>query len=238
MLDEFHEIVVADFEFAVTFGNRPEPVCLVAHELRSGRRSRIWQDQFGPVPPYATGPNVLFVAYYASAEFGCYRVLDWPMPERILDLFVEFRVRTNGLDTPAGNGLLGALSYFGLDGMGGEEKDEMRALVLRGGPWGEDEREAILDYCEADVRALGRLLPAMLSGIDFPRALLRGRYMAAAAAMEHTGTPIDGPMLDLFRQHWTGIQDQLIAEIDAAYGVYDGRTFKRDRFAAWLEAKG
>ena len=39
--------------------------------------------------------------------------------------------------------------------------------------------------------ALERLLPAMLPRIDLPRALLRGRYMKAAAAMEHNGTPID-----------------------------------------------
>ena len=124
------------------------------------------------MPPYATGPDVLFVAYYASAELGCYRVLGWPMPQRILDLFTEFRARTNGLDTPAGNGLLGALAYFGLDGIGAVEKDDMRALVLRGPPWTEDERAAILDYCEGDVEALERLLPAMLPKIDLPRALL------------------------------------------------------------------
>src|SRR5215475_1840070 len=122
MLDAFREIVVADFEFAVTPGNRPDPVCLVAHELRSGRHFRIWQDQFGPAPPYATGPDTLFCAYYASAEFGCYRALGWPMPERILDLFAEFRCHTNmgsatdqARHTPAGAGLLGALTNYGLD---------------------------------------------------------------------------------------------------------------------------
>jgi DNA polymerase I len=234
VLDAFREVVVADFEFAATPGNLPQPVCLVAHELRSGRRFRIWQDQFGPAPPYATGPDVLFVAFYASADLGCYRVLGWPMPERILDPFIEFRARTNGHGTPAGNGLLGALAYFGLDAMGASEKSEMRDLILGGGPWSEAERTAILDYCEEDVVALGRLLPAMVPGIDLPRALLRGRFMAAAAAMEHAGTPIDMPMLELFRQHWTNIQDQLISEIDANYGVYVGRTFKADRFAAWL----
>jgi DNA polymerase I len=237
VLAAFREIVVADFEFAVTPGNRPVPVCLVAHELNSGRRFRIWQDQFTPAPPYATGPDVLFVAFYASAELGCYRVLGWPMPERILDLFCEFRARTNGLDTPAGNGLLGALAYFGLDAIGATEKDDMRQLALRGGPWSEAERIALLNYCESDVVAVERLLPAMLPGIDLPRALLRGRYMAAAATMEHAGTPIDVPMLELFRQRWTDIQDQLITEIDADYGVFDGRTFKADRFAHWLAAQ-
>jgi DNA polymerase-1 len=237
VLAAFREIVVADFEFAVTPGNRPVPVCLVAHELNSGRRFRIWQDQFTPAPPYATGPDVLFVAFYASAELGCYRVLGWPMPERILDLFCEFRARTNGLDTPAGNGLLGALAYFGLGAIGATEKDDMRQLALRGGPWSEAERIALLNYCESDVVAVERLLPAMLPGIDLPRALLRGRYMAAAATMEHAGTPIDVPMLELFRQRWTDIQDQLITEIDADYGVFDGRTFKADRFAHWLAAQ-
>ena len=67
----------------------------------------------------------------------------------------------------------------------------MRSLILGGGPWSEQERAAILDYCESDVVALERLLSAMLPGIDLPRALLRGRYMAAAAAIEHNGVPID-----------------------------------------------
>ena len=82
MLGAFREVVAVDFEFTAAAGERPVPVCLVAHELRSGCRFRIWQDQFGPAPPYATGPDVLFLAYYASAELGCYRVLGWPMPER------------------------------------------------------------------------------------------------------------------------------------------------------------
>ena len=236
MLDAFREVVVADFEFAATPGDQPEPVCLVARELRSGRRFRLWRDQFGPAPPYATGPDVLFVAFYASAELGCYRGLGWPMPARILDLFTEFRARTNGLPTPAGASLLGALTYFGLDAIGATEKEDMRALILRGGPWSDDERASILTYCEEDVAALGRLLSSMLSRIDLPRALLRGRYMAAAAAMEHVGTPIDVEMLGLLRHSWTSIQDQLIAEIDIDYGVFDGRTFKIDRFAGWLAA--
>src|SRR5262249_60895046 len=105
------------------------------------------------------------------------------MPERILDLFCEFRARTNGLETPAGNGLLGALAYFGLDAIGTVEKDEMRELVLRGGPWSETERTAILDYCESDVAAMDRLLTAVLRGSSPPRAVLRGPCNGAAAAI-------------------------------------------------------
>ena len=151
-----------------------------------------------------------------------------------LDLFTEFRNLTNGLQTPAGNALIGALTQYGLDGIGVAEKEQMRDLVLRGGPWSREEQIKILDYCESDVAALARLLPAMLPRIDLPRAIYRGRYMAAAASMEFTGVPINLPLLIKLRERWTAIQEQLIAKIDADYGVYEGRTFKADRFESWL----
>ena len=110
--------------------------------------------------------------------------------------------------------------------------------ILRGGPWTADEQADILDYCESDVRMLERLLPAMLPRIDLPRALLRGRFMKAAAAIEWNGIPIDTVTLDLLRRHWTGIQDELIAEIDRDYGVFDGRSFRRERWQRWLAANG
>jgi hypothetical protein len=234
----YREIWVVDFEFGSDPGENPGPVCVVAWELRSGRRIRLWRDQFSALPPYSTGPDVLFVAYYASAELGCHLALGWPLPERVLDLFTEFRNRTNAMPLGNGAGLLGALSHFGLDGIGTVEKDEMRNLVLRGGPWSELERAQILDYCESDVAALTRLLPVMLPAIDFPRALLRGRYMAAVARMEGNGVPIDVDTFELLKQNWEKIQDQLIADIDHDYGVFDGRTFKADRFSVWLAKAG
>jgi DNA polymerase-1 len=228
----YREIWLVDFEFRAQPGERPTPVCLVALEFRTLVRQ--WQDEFSALPPYATDKDSLFVAYYASAELGCHLALGWPQPERVLDLFIEFRNRTNGLPTPSGAGLIGALTYFGLDNIGAAEKEEMRALILGGGPWSDNERGAILDYCEGDVRALERLLPVMAPNIDLPRALLRGRYMSAVARMEWAGVPIDAPRLELLRQHWHGIQDALIREIDADYGVFDGRTFKAEKFAEWL----
>lgn len=234
----FQEVWLVDFEFGVTPGNTQEPVCLVAWELKSGRQLRLWRDEFGATPPYSTGPQTLFVSYFASAEIGCHLALGWPVPERVLDLYVEFRNSTNGLPTISGAGLLGALAQYGLDGIGAVEKDEMRDLILRGGPWSDDERLAVLDYCETDVAALARLMPAMLPKIDLPRALLRGRYMAAVARMEYNGVPIDVSTLDLLRKNWTNIQDALIANIDADYGVFDDKTFKADRWAQWLAKQG
>lgn len=98
------------------------------------------------------------------------------------------------------------------------------------------ERADILSYCESDVIALRRLLLAMLPHLDFGRAVLRGRYMRAAAYMEHYGIPIDVETFNELRHFWFTIQDDLIAEINADYGgVYDGnRSFSQERFAAWL----
>jgi hypothetical protein len=208
MWPHYREIVLADFEFETGAGERPVPVCLVAKELRSGRVYRIFQGEFGAVPPYATGPDVLFAAYYASAELGCYRARGWPMPERILDLFCEFRDRTNGVSTPAGAGLLGALTYFGLDGMAVAEKREIQEAIGSGTWQGRYSADDILNYCASDMDALERLLSAMLPAIDLPRALLRGRYMAAAAAMEWNGVPIDTATLTRLREGWAGIQDR------------------------------
>ena len=232
----FRAIVTVDFEFEFGghAGNRPNPVCMVAKELRTGHCWRVWRGEFGSTPPFPTGPDTIFVAFYASAELGCMRALGWGEPARILDMFIEFRAHTNGLGAPAGNGLVGALIYFGLDTIGAQTKNTMRDLVLRGGPWSETERADILQYCASDVDALERLLPAMMPHIDLPRALLRGRYTAAAAAIEHHGTPIDVSTLTMLRAHWTDIQDALISDIDADYGVFDGRTFKTNRFEAFL----
>src|SRR5262249_12506601 len=145
---------------------------------------------------------------------------------------------TNGKPPMCGNKLIGALTHFGIDAMDAVEKERMRALALRGGPWTLDERKALLDYCEADVIALAKLLPRMLLHIDLPRALLRGRYMIAAARIEHVGVPIDVPALATLRHFWAAIQDELIRKVDADYNVYEGRTFKRARFEQWLARHG
>jgi DNA polymerase I len=236
MLDRlpFAEVWAFDFEFDAPPGERPIPVCMVARELRTGQTIRLWQDQFTLAPPFPTGCDSVAIAFFAGSDLGCFRALGWPMPVNLLDLFVEFRNRTNGLPLLAGRSLVGALIHFGLDTIGAEEKDEKRKLVLAGGPWSAEGRAEILSYCESDVTALERLLMAMLPRIDLPRALLRGRYMAAVAAMEWVSTPIDVLMLSQFQEHWDGIKDELIAAIDVDYGVFEGRTFKAERWARWL----
>src|SRR5262245_63942614 len=98
-LDAYREVWMADSEFQAIPGERPIPICLVAREYRSGRTLRLWQDELQRrrTPPYPTGPDVLFVAYYASAELGCHLPLEWPLPARVLDLNTAGRTATNGV---------------------------------------------------------------------------------------------------------------------------------------------
>ncbi len=234
----FREVWAVDTEFTAYPGERPDLHCLVAHELRSGRTLRFWRNELGAAPPYDIGENSLFVAFFSSADLGVHLALNWQLPVRILDLFAEFRCLTNGLELPAGRGLIGALTAYGLDHIGAAEKEEKRGIAMRGGPYSEHERAELISYCEGDVTALVRLLHAMAPKIDLPRALLRGRYMAAVARMEAAGVPIDVPALDRLLRYWTDIQDEIIADIDRGYGVYDGRSFRADRFEAFLARVG
>jgi DNA polymerase I len=43
--DRYREIWLVDFEFCAPPGERPEPVCLVAREFRSGRVIRLWEHE-------------------------------------------------------------------------------------------------------------------------------------------------------------------------------------------------
>lgn len=235
LLPGFREVVAIDFEFAAFPGERPRITSVVAYELISGRRFRIFRSQFPSSPPWATGLDVLVIAFFSSAELGCYRVLGWPMPENVIDLYVEFRWLTNGL-APPGAKLINVLTYFDLDALGVEEKAALQE-ALGNDTWpGRYTEEEVLDYNESDVAALARLFPVMLPYLDLPRALVRGRYMRAVAGMEHFGTPIDVPRLNLLRERWNDIKVGLIAAVDAGFHVYEGTTFKQDRFARLLES--
>ena len=242
-LTDFQEIWLVDFEFRAPDGERPEVRCMVAREYHTGKTHRAWADKLHRMrePPFRTDEDALFVAYFASAELSCFRQLGWAMPKRILDLYVEFRKATNGLYPPSGNSLLGALVYYDQPGIESLEKETLRQLAMREGPssaYTTEERESLIDYCESDVLALARLLPCMGPTLDLPRATLRGRYMAAVSAMEHTGTPIDTATLGVLKTRWHDIQEALIEEINREYDVFDGRVFKYDKFANWLERSG
>jgi hypothetical protein len=241
----FEEIWLHDFEFIPQPGERPDVVCLAAHELRSGRSLRLWRDQLGPQPPYRIDKDVLFVSFVANAECACHLSLGWPVPARVFDLSPAFRNIVNGRTTPEGKGLIGALRYYGLDSIGAKRKDLMRERIIKGWPFTPEEQQEILDYCYSDIDALLRLLSQILSDPEFDLgiALYHGEFAAVSAGMEHRGVPINREEFAPLADNWQAMRDDMVPVLDAQYGVFvhdaaGGWTFNHERFAAYLERQG
>lgn len=235
LLDRFREIWVVDFEFITQTDGKVWPVCLVAQELRTNRKVRLWYTEFGKLPPYSTGPNSLFVAYATTAEASCHLALNWPRPEFVLDLYNEYRWFLNG-DTakPTNTPLLRALLDYGIVSITKEEKQTKRDLVMRGGPWSWEEREEILNYCESDVVETAQLFSKMVESLDLPRATLRGRYSHGLAFIERVGVPFDVELRDRMQNAWPRIKSELIAPVDKEFGVYVGDSFNTNKFIDYL----
>jgi DNA polymerase-1 len=237
-LDRYTEIWVIDFEFNQRGrkGNPSHPVCVVAQELHSQRVIKLWGREMD-VPPFdLTQPNVLTLGFYFPAESGCMAELGWGRPVNVIDLFAEFRTLTNGLRLPQGNSLLGACAYFGINAMAAHEKYEMRDLILRGGPFNDEEKQEILNYCAGDVFATGKLFAAMLVQLSphWGHALARGKYTEVLGRVEHRGIPIDTDTHRRLVVQWDSIQSSLIEVIDRDFDVFEDGSFRNSKFMEYL----
>jgi hypothetical protein len=237
---KFSEVWFVDFEFESKPGNRPRPACLVALELYSRRKIRLWWDEFEDRPPYRIDSDSLIVAYWASAELNCHLAQEWRLPECVLDLGVEFRLLTNGIPLSTDKSLAGAAAFFGVSGVWPkDEKSAMQTMFAeRGRSLVGEERRRGLDYCESDVVPLMETYLKMAPHIDFPRAIyLRGRSMAAMARIETEGVPIDTELHGRIVNSWEGIKERLVKKVDV-WGIYDGIHFRHDRHKAAAEKFG
>lgn len=238
--ETFKHIWCIDFEFSQEPGGFSKPVCLVAREIRSGKLVRVWLNESHLPCPISFGPNDLMVAFYASAEIGCFLALNWKLPSHVLDLYVEFSNKTCGEPLPFGRGLIGALRYHGLTAIECAHKEAMRELALRGGPYTSKEQTDLLDYCQSDVDGLETLLKIMAPKLDWPRAVgIRGRYIKAVARMERQGIPIDTETLAKLLRDWEMIKVDLVRLMDPdgeVFQIQEGKAiFKQDRFANLLK---
>ena len=85
--ERFSKIWMVDFEFISEPGELPKVVCMVAREYRTGEVMRVWENEFCLGPPiFLLDQECLVVAYFASAEVGCFLELGWPLPNNLIDL--------------------------------------------------------------------------------------------------------------------------------------------------------
>jgi hypothetical protein len=209
-------------------GDAITPLCAVAREMRTGRVVRQWQDQFGSLPPYSTGPDSVVIAYMASAEFGTHLALNWPKPVNTIDAYVEFRHHVNDGSIEPGQrekgfyGLLGALRYFGEDAIDSAHKKDMIDRIVQGPPYTAADRVDIMDeYCTGDVDGLARLVPHIVPTIrSLPHALFRGGFQWEIAKQERRGLPVDLPRLMRLRTQWDALKCELVTTKDR-FGIYE-----------------
>lgn len=241
-LASWNEIWVLDSEFSIGPGGQPGPLCVVWHQVRSGRRwvQAGWEQLRGPCP-VPNGPDVLFMGYNLAAEWRVYRQLGWPWPKQCLDLYFEHRLASNNLilTYPKPRSLQGALAFRGLKSLTDpDDKARMQTLCASGGPFTLQQRREIVAYCRRDVQDTVNLFRAMLADLDIPRALHRGRYSFAIAAMEGYGIPIDVEIWESLRDRWDEVRQGVISAMDAPYGVCAGVSINPVRLGAWADRHG
>jgi hypothetical protein len=161
-------------------------------------------------------------------------------PENVVCLYAEYRRKNNGGRLSERKSLRDVMLDNGLPFMSEQRKELMRKLILTG-DWEviEQHKKEILSYCAEDVDANLQLLRRIHNRLDLPRALLRGRYMMAASAVEWVGTPIDVAWWQRFVALRKPLLGQLIDRQDSPYQVYGTeRKFSHKRFGRMLERRG
>jgi len=109
-----------------------------------------------------------------------------------------------------------------------EHKNQMRDLIIAGGPFTEKDKKAILEYCQSDVKYLSKLHQGIEDSIkkglasddkfSYEKdALRRGDYAARSAYMERIGHPIDYTGAKNFGSHVSTILFEVAKEITEAF---------------------
>jgi hypothetical protein len=69
------------------------------------------------------------------------------------------------------------------------------------------------------------------------QALMRGEYMKPIAAMESRGIPVDMESHHWIAQNWQTIKADIVAQVNAEYGCFQGLSFSESLFRQYLETQ-
>jgi DNA polymerase-1 len=222
-----------DFEYRADPGERPHIWCLAVRDHATGETKKWWRNGLLLMsqPPFPTDSDTLVYSYAMTAEMSCFKQLGWKPPEYLLDLFAEYRWATNGrlvYFTGADsnflkkrkNGMLAAAFQLGVPAMASARKEAMRQLAMTRWEFTPEEQVEMMVYCGDDTGIAAGILDRLLHLIDWPRALLRGRYCLAVASVEHEGIPIDVEMWQSLTTNWPFILERLIEDVNRECPVF------------------
>ena len=134
--------------------------------------------------------------------------------------------------------MLAAAFVLGVPTMDSAHKQQMRELAINRWEFSGAERTDLMRYCAEDVQITEQIQLRMAPALDWPQALIRGRYGIAGARMEHNGVPINVPMWNCLRERWPDICGQLLDSVNASYGVFIDGHFSDQRFLDYLSRQG
>jgi DNA polymerase I len=266
---EFHSQAKSSTGLFDTDGGLQVPVCFVFFNPITSEEIRQFYTSLKPYPPcpISIGSDTLFVAFSAQAELLTMLRLWGAMPSRILDLEIEwlamnneeYRLRQLKSEARSANkdgdvsplSLLGVCAIHGISTRDQGHKDTMRDLILRAGPWTDEEVQQILDYCAEDVYDTAALLAALWEKIQdvfycreridgLKAALHRGRSMQGFAWMRHVGIPIDVEMNARLSKNFERIMNDLYLEIRDEFPVFntDSYDIAPSKWKDFLKSKG
>jgi len=233
-LNKFSKIWILGFFATVIPGENYRPLAMLVVELRSGEEIYLQSDDLTMVKslPFAHDyEDVLVVTFNADIDVGCMLTLGWDLPENVIDLFAEFRHQKNGLREIDSYKFGDALLAYGVDRTFHGDRVFTQALTSA---MEQLTSEQSIDRYLSDLTALYLV---MVDNLESERALFNGDYMKTVALIEFTGIPIDVENLKKLVNNWDAIKTDLVSTIDAEYGVYDGLTFKADKFEKWLKGR-
>jgi hypothetical protein len=257
----FHSAIVVDFEYEIEDGGLPNVLCMVANvldeNLRHVRTIRIWRGDFGPRPPFDTGPDTVIIGYSLWAEMTCFQMLGWKLPECVFDLHTVFLATGNLLLPYAPDEvrkrprkrLPDACRAYGLEGWEKIDKGNM-AQDIGEGRWREYGKPAVFAYCQEDVDMSTKLLRRQLTGygnykpVDVGRVLYWSKYSAKAVArIQARGMPIDMPLWNAVQEAKPAVIGALLRQFDPSYHdlepIYSPDAEWSDvRFERWLSKVG
>lgn len=256
MKEHFSQTVVFDFEYEVAVGGLPNVLCMVAYVLDEHLRHvstihlwrgvvgqplppiNLYRGEFGRVPPFDIGPDTLFVAYSAWAEMTCFQMLGWRFPVHVFDQHTAYLAASNILlpynpdekRIRQSKGLSDACRAYGIEGWERIDKKGISADIGNG-LWQKYGKEAVLDYCEEDVKASTQLLRAQLRdrcdyrghvslpAADVERVLHWSNYSAKSIApIQARGMPIDVPLWNTVQENKQAVIADLLRRFDPSHG--------------------
>jgi DNA polymerase I len=264
----FRPVVVVDFEYEVcggdcglVLGDLPNPLCMVAYELdehlRHVRTVRQWRGEFGVEPPFDIGDDTLVVGYSLQAEMMCFLALGWKFPRHLFDQHTAYLAASNILEPYAPDEprkrppkrLPDACRAYGIEGW---EQIDKTAITkdIGEGRWRVYGREAVLNYCEEDVRMSALLFKRQLRGRPgLPHASVEhvlhwSNYSAKTVArVQARGMLIDMRLWNLVQENKVAIIRSLLRRFDPSHGgdnpIYtDEGEWSYERFERWLVGSG